>query len=286
MEGKMPLFHVPVLLGVQKHCFPTSTSAALQSQAQHRRAKIDLPPKVSEVTQMATSYASPQHVCIYSNVPAQRKMYLHSVFMPLSNALANHPQCSCAGSRQPTHLCYDILSDPCPDFMCLLIASVYSETSWETDGGGGLLEQATGTQGETDREGRRGFTSIFVSKWGNASYSSPQPWQRTANICFLSYFSKPLAVWLIFKYRWMLSPLIEPYRNRPERISTDGEERWVGKRGSGFIRTAQGLAMSWLGHLMENERTRKQKTKTQVKSEIIADSEVFGISVSSLCNIW
>lgn len=125
----MPLFHVPVSLGVQKHCFPTSTSAALQSQAQHRRAKIDLPPKVSEVTQMATSYASPQHVCIYSNVPAQRKMYLHSVFMPLSNALANHPQCSCAGSRQPTHLCYDILSDPCPDFMCLLIASVYSETS-------------------------------------------------------------------------------------------------------------------------------------------------------------
>lgn len=28
MEGKMPLFHVPVSLEVQKHCFPTSTSAA------------------------------------------------------------------------------------------------------------------------------------------------------------------------------------------------------------------------------------------------------------------
>lgn len=36
MEGKMPLFHVPVSLWIQKHCFPTSTSAAqLHFRAKH-----------------------------------------------------------------------------------------------------------------------------------------------------------------------------------------------------------------------------------------------------------
>lgn len=50
-------------------------------------------------------------------------------------------------------------------------------------------------------------------------------------------------------------PLTEPYQNRPEQIFSDGER---GKRGSGFIKTAQGSAMSWLGHLMENEKARKQ----------------------------
>lgn len=74
------------------------SSAILQSQAQHGHVKIDLPPKVSEETQMAVSYATARHVCIYSNVPTQRKIYTRRVFMPLSNVHTNHPRSSRAGS--------------------------------------------------------------------------------------------------------------------------------------------------------------------------------------------
>lgn len=114
MEGKIPLFRVPVSLGVQKHCFPISTSAAqLHFRANHNMwAKIDLPLKVSEETQMAISYATALHVCIYSNVPAQRKIYMRSVFMSLSNVRTNHPHCSRTGSPpicvMTSHLTLDL----------------------------------------------------------------------------------------------------------------------------------------------------------------------------------
>lgn len=58
MEGKIPLFHVPVSLRAQKHRFPTFTSAAqlhFRPKQNTQQVKIDLPLKASEETQMAIS---------------------------------------------------------------------------------------------------------------------------------------------------------------------------------------------------------------------------------------
>lgn len=122
----MPLFYVPVSLGVQKHCFPTSTSAAqLHFRAKHNaRVKIDLPLKVSEETQMAISYATAQHVQ-YAFIQMEN-IHALCINAPAKRA---YKSSSLLTSRQPTHLCYDISSDPCPAFMSLLIACVYSQTS-------------------------------------------------------------------------------------------------------------------------------------------------------------
>lgn len=89
MEGKIPLFHVPVSLRVQKHRFPTFTSAAqLHFGTNTQHVKIDLPLKASEETQMAISYTH-MYVCMYPNVPTQRKMC--TLIILTAHVRAAHP---------------------------------------------------------------------------------------------------------------------------------------------------------------------------------------------------
>lgn len=144
--------------------------------------------------------------------------------MPLSNVHTNHPHCSRAERRcrQPTHLCYDISFDPCPAFMSLLIACVYSQTSWETVGGWearGVLERATGTQEETER-----FLLFLCQNGKNCCYSTTQPTARETNICFWAISANHSQSGSYLNIDECFSPLIKPYQKRPEWPNTWAEE--------------------------------------------------------------
>lgn len=127
--------------------------------------------------------------------------------------------------------------------MSLLIACLFSEILRGRRGWVGTRAWATGTQGEERGCKIKELPFYFCVKVG-------KHWQiETEQHMFLSYFSKPLTVWLVFKYRWMLSPLIKPYQNGQQQMGNVGR----GKSVSSFIRTAHGSTTSWLRPLIAME---------------------------------
>lgn len=228
MEGKMPLFHVPVRSGYKNTASPhpllqlSSTSEPSKTQACKNRSATE-----SEETQMAISYTTAQHVCVYSNVPTRRKMYTRSVYAPVECAHLSSSLLTCG---QPTHLCFGISFDPCPAFMCLLIACVYSQTSWETDCGGWVRERATGTQQETEKKTEREeeikeLSLYFCVKVGIRflQYNLTDR-QRQTNICFWAISANHSQSGSYLNIDECFPPYsIKPYQNRPEWATADGK---------------------------------------------------------------
>lgn len=158
MEGKMPLFRVPVSLRVpkkikknkkNKHLPPHihfGSTALLQNLCKTPACKN------RSATESEWGTAAHKHVCAYRNVSTQRKMRARSVYAHIS-----HPRCSRAGS--PPICVMTCRLTLAQTFMSLLIASVYSQASLRARRGwvGGWGVRAShrytiGTERDSERE--------------------------------------------------------------------------------------------------------------------------------------
>lgn len=227
MEGKMPLFHVPVSLGVQKTQLPLihfCSSAPLQSQGKQRQVKIDLPPKVSEETRMAISHTqcstclhlykcanTKENVCALCLCPCQ----MCTLIIFTGHVQAAHPFVL-------WHLIWPLpYLYVFPNCTCLFSDILRDRWGWV-----GTKASHRYSSREREREGEENERAFcyFCVKVGKLflQYNSSDR-QRHTNICFWAISENHSQPGSYLNIDECFSPLNKAISNIPKWTTTDGK---------------------------------------------------------------